>query len=73
MAGSPFLNKFYWGKLYLMFENYKDLLSTAEVSEALGVSKQLVRRLAKSGEIKSIKIGKEYRFTKVNLIEYVNG
>lgn len=56
-----------------MFENYKDLLSTAEVSEALGVSKQLVRRLAKSGEIKSIKIGKEYRFTKVNLIEYVNG
>lgn len=56
-----------------MFEEYRDLLTTAEVSKALGVSQQLVRKLARSGEIKSIRIGREFRFTKNNIIEYVNG
>lgn len=56
-----------------MFENCKDLLNTNDVAQILGVSQQMVRNLIKDQKITSIKIGREYRITKDNLICFVMG
>lgn len=56
-----------------MLEAYKDVLTVKEVSDILGVSKQMVRSLIADGKIKSIKIGREYRITKKNLILFIGG
>jgi excisionase family DNA binding protein len=56
-----------------MLDTCKDLLTVKEVSNILGVSKQMVRSLVKNQKIKSIKIGREYRITKKNLIDFING
>lgn len=56
-----------------MLESYSDLLTVKEISEILMVSKQKVRNLIKAEKIKSIKIGREYRVTKNNLINFING
>lgn len=55
-----------------MFEEYKDLLTTKDVSDILMVSQQMVRNLINQGKITGIKIGREYRVTKENLIKFVN-
>jgi len=54
-----------------MLDEYKDLLTTKEVADILVVSQQMVRTLFKQNKIKSIKIGREYRVTKENLINFL--
>lgn len=56
-----------------MLDSYNDLLTVKEVSEILMISKQKVRNLIKTQKIKSVKIGREYRVTKSNLINFING
>jgi excisionase family DNA binding protein len=38
------------------------LLSSGEVATALGVSRDVVRRLANAGEIPVVRLGRNYRF-----------
>lgn len=47
----------------------KDLLSTSEVAKILGISRIAVFKKIKSGEIKAVKVGRNFVIQKRNLPE----
>ncbi len=49
----------------------KEFLSLEEVAEKLGVTYQLVYRLARSGELPAVRLGKLYRVSSVDLDAYL--
>ena len=54
-----------------MLKNYKDILSVEDLCEILSIGKNTAYRLLKSGEIKSVRIGKVYKIPKEYLINYL--
>ena len=57
-----------------MFPDYPDVVNVEQLCEMLGgVSSKTVYRLLKSGEIKSLYIGKRYRIPKLYVMEYLAG
>jgi len=50
-----------------MFEEYKSIMTTAEVAEALGISQTHVHELRKQGLLPYLKLGKSIRFEKMKL------
>ena len=54
-----------------MLKNYKDILTVKDLCEILGIGKNTAYRLLKSGEIKSVRIGKVYKIPKKCLINYL--
>jgi excisionase family DNA binding protein len=48
------------------------LLTTNEVAKFLNVSRETVNRLRKSGELKSTKVGGQYRFRSEDIEAYLN-
>ena len=54
-------------------KNYPMALNVKEVSEILRISTKLVYRLIKNGTILSVKIGRENRIPKTDLIAYMRG
>lgn len=52
-----------------MFEEYKSILTVAEVAEAMDISRSAIYKMVKSGELPCIKIGKSVRFEKIKLIK----
>lgn len=55
-----------------IFENYPDVVNIKEMKQMLGgISSNLAYKLLKEKKIKSIKIGREYKIPKVNLIDYI--
>lgn len=54
-----------------MFEAYPDILSIAEVQNALRLSRNTVLKLLDTGQINYTKIGKLYRIPKESLEEYI--
>ena len=54
-----------------VFKDYPDVLNVKQVSELLGVSTKTVYRLLNSGALDSLKIGREFRVPKVNVMKYV--
>jgi len=54
-----------------VFKEYPDVLDVKQVSKALGVSTKTVYKLLKNGTIESLKIGREFRVPKVNVMRYV--
>ena len=54
-------------------KNYPMALNVKEVSEILRVSTKLVYRMVNDGTILSIKIGRENRIPKTELISYMRG
>lgn len=55
-----------------MLEKYNDVLTVAEISEILQVSKHLARSLIKNNNIKGFTVGREYRVSKKELVNYIN-
>ena len=55
-----------------MFSKYPDVVSIKELTVMLNVSKNTAYELLKSGKLKSIKIGKQYRIPKQFVIEYLS-
>ena len=55
-----------------MFNMYPDVLTVKEVREILRIGINNVYQMLKSGELKSIKIGRIYKIKKENVIEYIN-
>lgn len=53
------------------FKDYPDVLDVKQVSQLLGVSTKTVYRLLRSGTLDSLKIGREFRIPKVNVMKYV--
>ena len=60
-------------KMQKMFSKYPDVVSIKELTVMLNVSKNTAYELLKSGKLKSIKIGKQYRIPKQFVIEYLSG
>ena len=56
-----------------MFRMYPDALNRKELASMLGISEKQASKLLRSGEIPSIKIGREYRIAKVNAINFLMG
>lgn len=55
-----------------MFESYPDIMSINDLQEALGISRNSVIKLLDTGQIKYIRIGRLYKVSKLELIDYIN-
>lgn len=49
------------------------LMTTVEVAEYLGMHRQTVGRLAARGVLPGFKIGREWRFKRVDIEKYLDG
>ncbi|MBP5466066.1 MAG: helix-turn-helix domain-containing protein [Clostridia bacterium] len=56
-----------------MFAEYPDVVDVQTLKNMLNVGQVLAYKLVKSGEIKSRKVGREYKIPKVNVIAYLLG
>lgn len=54
-----------------MFENYNDIMTITDVTEALYIGKNRVYELLETGAIKGFRIGKIWKIPKAALQEYV--
>ena len=60
--------------LYLvMFREYPDVLTVANLQKMLRIGRHEVYRLILSGKLYALKIGKSYRIPKVKAIDYLIG
>ena len=56
----------------LVFTDYPDVLDVQQVSCLLGVSTKTVYRLLKEDLLASIKVGREFRIPKYEVMRYLN-
>ena len=54
-----------------MFESYPDVVSVEDLMQMLQIGQVLAYKLVKRGEIKSRKVGREYKIPKINVISYL--
>ena len=55
----------------VVFKEYPDILDVKQVSRLLGVSTKTVYRILGNGELESLKVGREFRVPKVNVMKYI--
>ena len=55
----------------LMFTEYPDLVNVVQLKEMLGIGITLAYRLVKNKTIPSLKVGREYKIPKRNVISYL--
>ena len=55
----------------LFLKEYPDVLTTKNLQSILGISGKTVFRLLHSGQIKSIKVGRNFRIPKIYLLQYL--
>ena len=55
----------------LFFSEYPDVLTVPDICKILGASDKAVRRYLRSGELRSLKVGRSYRIPKLFLMEYM--
>ena len=55
----------------MMFTTYPDLVNIQELKQMLGISVNLAYRLVRTNTIPSIKVGREYKIPKRNVIAYL--
>lgn len=55
----------------LMFPDFPDIVTVAQLQKMLGISRQLTYKLIGDGYIPGVKIGNAFRVPKVNVINYV--
>lgn len=57
-----------------MFERYDDVVGVDDLCVMLGgISTKLAYKLLKSGDIQSVKVGREYKISKIKVSEYLLG
>jgi len=54
-----------------VFKDYPDILDVKQVSQLLGVSTKTVYRLLRTETLVSLKVGREFRVPKVNVMKYL--
>jgi excisionase family DNA binding protein len=54
-----------------VFKEYPDVLNIKQVSSLMGVSTKAVYKLVRAELLPFFKVGREYRFTKVSLMQYM--
>lgn len=55
----------------ILFKDYPDILSVKQVSEMLKIGTVLAYKLVKSGELKSRKVGRDYKIPKTAVITFL--
>ena len=55
----------------VMFTSYPDLLDITQLKEMLGIGITLAYRLVRMNNIHAIKIGRQYKIPKRNVISYI--
>ena len=55
----------------MMFPEFPDIVTVAQLQEMLGVSRHLAYDLINNGSIRGLKIGNAFKIPKVSVIEYV--
>ena len=55
----------------VVFREYPDVMDARQVSELLGVSTKTVYGLIRGGSLASMKVGREFRIPKVNVMRYL--
>lgn len=55
----------------MLFDDYGDLLNLTDVCCILGINKNTVARLCRSGRLKAFKAGREWRITRIALEAFV--
>lgn len=55
----------------IVFKEYPDVMDVKQVSKLLDVSTKTVYRLLRDGSIASLKVGREFRVPKVNVMKYM--
>ena len=60
------------GEVYRnVLREYPDVLNVPQVSAALGVSTKTVYRLLRLGNLRSLKVGREFRIPKLYVMQYI--
>ena len=54
-----------------MFKDYPDVLNVEDMSRMLNISVKTVYKLLKDRSVEHLKVGREYRIPKINLIKYL--
>jgi excisionase family DNA binding protein len=54
-----------------LFSGYPDVMSTRKAAEALDTNERTLREMARDGRIRSVRIGRVYKFTKTALLSFV--
>ena len=54
-----------------VFKDYPDIMDVKQVSSLLGISTKTAYRLLHDGSLSSLKIGREFRVPKVNIMKYI--
>ena len=55
----------------IMFADYPDILTVAQLQKMLHISRQLSYELINSGQIRAFKVGNSYRIPKIDVIDFV--
>jgi excisionase family DNA binding protein len=55
----------------VVFAQYPDVLDVKQIGALLGISTKTVYRLLREGTIDSLKVGREFRVPKVNIMKYI--
>ena len=55
----------------LMFTTYPDIVNITQLKEMLGIGINLAYKLVRSKTIPSLKVGREYKIPKRNIIAYL--
>lgn len=55
----------------IMFAEYPDIVTVAQLQEMLHISRQLSYELINSGQIRAFKVGNSYRIPKIDVIDFV--
>lgn len=55
----------------IMFKEYPDCVDVEQLGKMLGIKRTKTYEMLKQGTIKSIKIGKDYKIPKYNVIAYL--
>ena len=55
----------------MMFTSYPDLVDIIQLKEMLGISIPLAYRLVRNNTIQALKVGRQYKIPKRNIISYL--
>jgi len=56
-----------------MTEKKEEVLTTKEVMERLKITRPTAIKLLKQGKLKAVKVGRDYRFLKFSVDEFLRG
>ena len=56
----------------MLKEEHREVLDVAEAADLLGITEYTLRKFAREGKLPCRKIGREWRFTRRSLLDYID-